>query len=144
MVQQQYEQKKRVYEATSISITSQMEPLKNQVKTLTDQLNAKEEEWKKLRQKITKAENLQEVVMLEMKNSMQSPRKPSKMEDLKKKVFELEQIVKRLEEVILFYIEVVLKLRSSQVKGFALQLIFCLYIKIFYIKEMLLLNLYST
>ncbi|XP_013186423.2 intraflagellar transport protein 81 homolog [Amyelois transitella] len=97
-VQQQYEQKKRIYEATSINITSQMEPLKNQVKDLTDQLNSKEDEWKNLRQKITKAESLQEVVMFEMKNSMQSPRKPSKMEALKKKVIEMEQAVKNLEE----------------------------------------------
>lgn len=98
VIQQQYEQKKRVYEATSINITSQMEPLKNQVKVLTDQLNSKEDEWKNLRQKITKAESLQEVVMFEMKNSMQSPRKPSKMEALKKKVGDIEQIVKNLEE----------------------------------------------
>lgn len=98
-VQQQYEQKKRVYEATSINITSQMEPLKNQVKELTDRLNSKEDEWKNLHQKITKAETLQEVVMFEMKNSMQSPRKPSKMEALKKKVGDMELIVKRLEEV---------------------------------------------
>lgn len=98
-IQQQYEQKKRVYEATSINITSQMEPLKNQVKELTDLLNSKEDEWKNLRQKITKAETLQEVVMFEMKNSMQSPRKPSKMEGLKQKVSDMEQIVKRLEEV---------------------------------------------
>ncbi|XP_052750612.1 intraflagellar transport protein 81 homolog isoform X2 [Galleria mellonella] len=97
-VQQQYEQKKRVYEATSINITSQMEPLKNQVKELTDQLSNKEDEWKNLRQRITKAESLQEVVMFEMKNSMQSPRKPSKMEALKKKVVDVEQIVKNLEE----------------------------------------------
>ncbi|XP_059054242.1 intraflagellar transport protein 81 homolog [Achroia grisella] len=97
-VQQQYEQKKRVYEATSINITSQMEPLKNQVKELTDQLSNKEDEWKNLRQKITKAESLQEVVMFEMKNSMQSPRKPSKMEALKKKVVDVEHIVKNLEE----------------------------------------------
>ncbi|KAJ8722796.1 hypothetical protein PYW07_003976 [Mythimna separata] len=97
-IQQQYEQKKRVYEATSINITSQMEPLKNQVKELTDRLNSKEDEWKNLRQRITKAESLQEVVMFEMKNSMQSPRKPSKMEALKKKVADMEQIVKRLEE----------------------------------------------
>ncbi|XP_053625736.1 intraflagellar transport protein 81 homolog [Plodia interpunctella] len=97
-IQQQYEQKKRVYEATSINITSQMEPLKTQVKDLTDQLNSKEDEWKNLRQKITKAESLQEVVMFEMKNSMLSPRKPSKMEALKKKVAETEQIVKNLEE----------------------------------------------
>ncbi|PZC78577.1 hypothetical protein B5X24_HaOG202036 [Helicoverpa armigera] len=97
-VQQQYEQKKRVYEATSINITSQMEPLKNQVKELTDRLNSKEDEWKNLRQRITKAETLQEVVMFEMKNSMQSPRKPSKMEALKKKVADTELIVKRLEE----------------------------------------------
>ncbi|XP_075970080.1 intraflagellar transport protein 81 homolog [Anticarsia gemmatalis] len=97
-IQQQYEQKKRVYEATSINITSQMEPLKNQVKELNDRLNSKEDEWKNLRQKITKAESLQEVVMFEMKNSMQSPRKPSKMEALKQKVFDMEQIVKRLEE----------------------------------------------
>ncbi|XP_063822252.1 intraflagellar transport protein 81 homolog isoform X1 [Ostrinia nubilalis] len=97
-VQQQYEQKKRVYEATSINITSQMEPLKNKVKELTDQLNSKEDEWKNLRQKITKAESLQEVVMLEMKNSMQSPRKPSRIEALKKKVADMEQIVKNLEE----------------------------------------------
>lgn len=99
VVQQQYEQKKRVYEATSINITSQMEPLKNKVKELTDQLNGKEDEWKNLRQKIAKAESLQEVVMFEMKNSMQSPRKPSKMEELKKKVTDIEQIVKNLEEV---------------------------------------------
>lgn len=98
-MQQQYEQKKRVYEATSINITSQMEPLKNKVKELTDQLNSKEDEWKNLRQKITKAESLQEVVMLEMKNSMQSPRKPSRIEALKKKVADMEQIVKNLEEV---------------------------------------------
>ncbi|XP_026742625.1 intraflagellar transport protein 81 homolog [Trichoplusia ni] len=97
-VQQQYEQKKRVYEATSINITSQMEPLKNQVKDLTDRLNSKEDEWKNLRQKITKAESLQEVVLFEMKNSMQSPRKPSKMEALKKNVFDTKQIVKQLEE----------------------------------------------
>ncbi|CAB3242055.1 unnamed protein product [Arctia plantaginis] len=97
-IQQQYEQKKRVYEATSINITSQMEPLKNQVKEFTDLLNSKEDEWKNLRQKITKAETLQEVVMFEMKNSMQSPRKPSKMEALKQKVSDMEQIVKRLEE----------------------------------------------
>ncbi|XP_049867064.1 intraflagellar transport protein 81 homolog [Pectinophora gossypiella] len=97
-VQQQYEQKKRVYESTSINITSQMEPLKNQVKGLTDQLNSKEDEWKNLRQKITKAESLQEVVMSEMKNSMQSPRKPSKMEALKTKVSEVERIIKNLEE----------------------------------------------
>ncbi|XP_022819829.1 intraflagellar transport protein 81 homolog [Spodoptera litura] len=97
-VQQQYEQKKRVYEATSINITSQMEPLKNQVKELTDRLNSKEDEWKNLRQRITKAESLQEVVTFEMKNSMQSPRKPSKMEALKRKVDDMEQIVKRLEE----------------------------------------------
>ncbi|XP_026329078.1 intraflagellar transport protein 81 homolog [Hyposmocoma kahamanoa] len=97
-VQQQYEQKKRVYESTFINITSQMEPLKNQVKDLTEQLNSKEDEWKNLRQKITKAESLQEVVMFEMKNSMQSPRKPSKMEALKKKVSEIEQVVKNLEE----------------------------------------------
>lgn len=76
-----------------------MEPLKNQVKDLTDRLNSKEDEWKNLRQKITKAESLQEVVLFEMKNSMQSPRKPSKMEALKKKVFDTEQIVKQLEEV---------------------------------------------
>ena len=76
-----------------------MEPLKNQVKELTDRLNSKEDEWKNLRQRITKAESLQEVVMFEMKNSMQSPRKPSKMEALKKKVADMEQIVKRLEEV---------------------------------------------
>ncbi|XP_072944094.1 intraflagellar transport protein 81 homolog isoform X2 [Epargyreus clarus] len=97
-VQQQYDQKKRVYEATSINITSQMEPLKNQVKELTDQLNSKEDEWKNLRQKITKAESLQEVVKFEMKNSMQSPRKPSKMEALKERVADLEGIVKNLEE----------------------------------------------
>ncbi|XP_039747399.1 intraflagellar transport protein 81 homolog [Pararge aegeria] len=97
-VQQQYEQKKRVYEATSINISSQMEPLKNQVNDLTDQLNNKEDEWKNLRQKITKAESLQEVVMFEMKNSMQSPRKPSKMEELKKRVADVEEIVKNLEE----------------------------------------------
>lgn len=97
-VQQQYEQKKRVYEATSINITSQMEPLKNQVKELTDQLNNKEDEWKNLRQKITKAETLQEVVMFEMKNSMLSPRKPSRMEALKNKVTDVEQVVKNLEE----------------------------------------------
>lgn len=102
-VQQQYEQKKRVYESTSINITSQMEPLKNQVKDLTEQLNSKEDEWKNLRQKITKAESLQEVVMFEMKNSMQSPRKPSKMEALKKKVNEIEQVVKNLEEVRILY-----------------------------------------
>lgn len=76
-----------------------MEPLKNLVKELTDRLNSKEDEWKNLRQKITKAETLQEVVMFEMKNSMQSPRKPSKMEALKQKVSDMEQIVKRLEEV---------------------------------------------
>ncbi|XP_061712161.1 intraflagellar transport protein 81 homolog isoform X2 [Cydia pomonella] len=98
-VQQQYDQKKRVYEATSINITSQMEPFKNQVKELTDQLNSKEEEWKNLRQKITKAESLQEVVMFEMKNSMQSPRRPSKTETLMKKVADMEQIVKNLEDV---------------------------------------------
>ncbi|CAK1582035.1 unnamed protein product [Parnassius mnemosyne] len=97
-VQQQYEQKKRIYEATSINITSQMEPLKNQVKELTDKLNSKEDEWKNLRQKIMKAESLQDDVMSEMKNSMQSPRKPSKMESLKKKVNDLEEIVKQLEE----------------------------------------------
>ncbi|XP_061712160.1 intraflagellar transport protein 81 homolog isoform X1 [Cydia pomonella] len=97
-VQQQYDQKKRVYEATSINITSQMEPFKNQVKELTDQLNSKEEEWKNLRQKITKAESLQEVVMFEMKNSMQSPRRPSKTETLMKKVADMEQIVKNLED----------------------------------------------
>ncbi|XP_014358511.2 intraflagellar transport protein 81 homolog [Papilio machaon] len=97
-VQQQYEQKKRIYEATSINITSQMEPLKNQVKELTDKLNNKELEWKNLRQKITKAESLQEDVMFEMKNAMQSPRKPSKMETLKKRVKDLEEIVKNLEE----------------------------------------------
>ncbi|KPJ01803.1 Intraflagellar transport protein 81-like [Papilio xuthus] len=97
-VQQQYEQKKRIYEATSINITSQMEPLKNQVKELTDKLNSKELEWKNLRQKITKAESLQEDVMFEMKNAMQSPRKPSKMETLKRRVKELEEIVKNLEE----------------------------------------------
>ncbi|CAG4909233.1 unnamed protein product [Colias eurytheme] len=97
-IQQMYEQKKRVYEATSINISSQMEPLKNLVKELTDQLNSKEDEWKNLRQKITKAESLQEVVMFEMKNSMQSPRKPSKMETLKKKIFDLEEIVRNLEE----------------------------------------------
>lgn len=98
-VQQQYEQKKRIYEATSINITSQMEPLKSQVKELTDKLNSKELEWKNLRQKITKAESLQEDVMFEMKNAMQSPRKPSKMETLKKRVKDLEEIVKNLEEV---------------------------------------------
>ncbi|KOB78735.1 Intraflagellar transport protein 81-like protein [Operophtera brumata] len=103
-VQQQYEQKKRVYEATSINITSQMEPLKNKVQELTDQLNSKEEEWKTLRQKITKAESLQEVVMFEMKNSMQSPRKPSKMEALKKKVEDVEKIVKNLEEASIILI----------------------------------------
>nr|XP_026495218.1 intraflagellar transport protein 81 homolog [Vanessa tameamea] len=97
-VQQQYEQKKRIYEATSINISSQMDPLKNQVKELTDQLNSKENEWKNLRQKITKAEGLQEVVMFEMKNSMQSPRKPSKMEALKKNVADMEEAVKILEE----------------------------------------------
>ncbi|XP_012552969.2 intraflagellar transport protein 81 homolog isoform X1 [Bombyx mori] len=97
-VQQQYEQRKRVYEATSINIASQMEPLKNQVKTLTDQLNSKEDEWKNLRQKITKAESLQEIVMYEMKNSMQSPRKPSKMEALKLKVSDLKRIVENLEK----------------------------------------------
>ncbi|XP_013146107.1 PREDICTED: intraflagellar transport protein 81 homolog [Papilio polytes] len=97
-VQQQYEQKKRIYEATSINITSQMEPLKSQVKELTDKLNSKELEWKNLRQKITKAESLQEDVMFEMKNAMQSPRKPSKMETLKKRVKDLEEIVKNLEE----------------------------------------------
>ncbi|XP_050345030.1 intraflagellar transport protein 81 homolog [Nymphalis io] len=97
-VQQQYEQKKRIYEATSINISSQMDPLKNQVKELSDQLNSKENEWKNLRQKITKAESLQEVVMFEMKNSMQSPRKPSKMEALKNKVADMEEAVKTLEE----------------------------------------------
>ncbi|XP_063531706.1 intraflagellar transport protein 81 homolog [Cydia strobilella] len=97
-VQQQYDQKKRVYEATAINITSQMEPFRNQVKELTYQLNSKEEEWKNLRQKITKAESLQEVVMFEMKNSMQSPRRPSKTETLMKKVADMEQIVKSLEE----------------------------------------------
>ncbi|CAH2086587.1 unnamed protein product [Euphydryas editha] len=97
-VQQRYEQKKRIYEATSINISSQMDPLKNQVKELTDQLNRKEDEWKNLRQKITKAESLQEVVMFEMKNSMQSPRKPSQMEALKKKVADMEEAVKNLEE----------------------------------------------
>lgn len=76
-----------------------MEPLKNQVKELTDQLNSKEDEWKNLRQKITKAESLQEVVKFEMKNSMQSPRKPSRMEALKERVADLEGIVKNLEEV---------------------------------------------
>ncbi|XP_032514188.2 intraflagellar transport protein 81 homolog [Danaus plexippus] len=96
-IQTQYEQKKRVYEATSINISSQMEPLKSQVKELTDLLNRKEDEWKNLRQKITKAESLQEVVMFEMKNSMQSPRTPSKMEALKKRVAELEEIVRNLE-----------------------------------------------
>ncbi|VVC94390.1 unnamed protein product [Leptidea sinapis] len=98
IIQQQYEQKKRVYEATSINVSSQMEPLKTQVKELSDQLNSKEEEWKNLRQKITKAESLQEIVMFEMKNAMQSPRKPSKIETLKKRIFDLENIVKRLEE----------------------------------------------
>lgn len=98
-IQTQYEQKKRVYEATSINISSQMEPLKSQVKELTDLLNRKEDEWKNLRQKITKAESLQEVVMFEMKNSMQSPRTPSKMEALKKRVAELEEIVRNLEVV---------------------------------------------
>ncbi|KAI8435128.1 hypothetical protein MSG28_003505 [Choristoneura fumiferana] len=97
-VQQQYDQKKRVYEATAINITSQMEPFKNQVKALTDQLNSKEDEWKNLRQKITKAESLQEVVVFEMKNSMLSPRRPSKTEALMKKVADMEQIVKNLEE----------------------------------------------
>ncbi|CAG5012645.1 unnamed protein product [Parnassius apollo] len=97
-VQQQYEQKKRIYDATSINITSQMEPLKNEVKELTDKINSKEDEWKNLRQKIMKAESLQDDVMFEMKNSMQSPRKPSKMESLKKKVNDLEEIVKQLEE----------------------------------------------
>ncbi|RVE54877.1 hypothetical protein evm_000644 [Chilo suppressalis] len=97
-IQQQYEQKKRVYEATTINITSQMEPLKNQVKELTDQLNNKESEWKNLRQKITKAESLQEVVMFEMRNSMQSPRKPSKIETLKTQVADMEHTVKNLEE----------------------------------------------
>ncbi|KAL4702532.1 hypothetical protein ACJJTC_001417 [Scirpophaga incertulas] len=97
-IQQQYEQKKRVYEATFINITSQMEPIKNQVKELTDLLNSKEEEWKNLRQKITKAESLQEVITAEMRNSMQSPRKPSKMETLKSKVSELERLVNSLEE----------------------------------------------
>lgn len=110
-VQQQYEQKKRVYESTSINITSQMEPLKNQVKDLTEQLNSKEDEWKNLRQKITKAESLQEVVMFEMKNSMQSPRKPSKMEALKKKVSEVEQVVKNLEEVRILYTLCISRLR---------------------------------
>ncbi|CAH2074174.1 unnamed protein product, partial [Iphiclides podalirius] len=98
VIQQQYEQKKRIYEATSINITSQMEPLKNEVKELSDKLNSKEMEWKNLRQKITKAESLQQDVMFEMKNSMQSPRKPSKIEILKKKVRGLEEIVKNLEE----------------------------------------------
>lgn len=99
-IQQQYEQKKRIYEATSINISSQMDPLKNQVKELTDQLNSKEDEWKNLRQRITKAESLQEIVMFEMKNSMQSPRKPSQMEALKKKVADMEEAVKNLEEVV--------------------------------------------
>ncbi|XP_047510339.1 intraflagellar transport protein 81 homolog [Pieris napi] len=97
-VQQQYEQKKRVYEATSINISSQMEPLKNQVKALTDELQSKEDEWKNLRQKIMKAESLQEVVMFEMKNSMQSPRQPSKMESMKRKITDLEDIVRNLED----------------------------------------------
>ncbi|CAG9783654.1 unnamed protein product [Diatraea saccharalis] len=97
-IQQQYEQKKRVYEATSINITSQMEPIKNQVKDLTEQLNSKESEWKTLRHKITKAESLQEVVMFEMKNSMVSPRKPSKMETLKAQVADMERTIKDLEE----------------------------------------------
>lgn len=98
-IQAQYEQKKRVYEATSINISSQMEPLKNQVKELSEQLNIKEEEWKNLRQKIIKAESLQEIVMFEMKNSMQSPRQPSKMESMKRKITNLEDIVHSLEEV---------------------------------------------
>ncbi|XP_045519239.1 intraflagellar transport protein 81 homolog [Pieris brassicae] len=97
-VQQQYEQKKRVYEATSINISSQMEPLKNQLKALTDELQIKEGEWKNLRQKIMKAESLQEVVMFEMKNSMQSPRQPSKMESMKRKITDLEDIVRNLED----------------------------------------------
>ncbi|XP_022119928.2 intraflagellar transport protein 81 homolog [Pieris rapae] len=97
-VQQQYEQKKRVYEATSINISSQMEPLKNQVKALTDELQSKEDEWKNLRQKIMKAESLQEVVMFELKNSMQSPRQPSKMESMKRKITDLEDIVRNLED----------------------------------------------
>lgn len=103
-MQQQYEQKKRIYEATSINISSQMEPLKDQVKELTDQLNSKENEWKSLRQKITKAESLQEVVMFETRNSMQSPRKPSKMEALTKRVADVKDIVNNLEEasVIVF------------------------------------------
>lgn len=98
-IQQQYEQKKRVFEATSINITSQMEPLKNQVKLLTDQINEKEDEWKNLRQKITKAESLQEIVKSEMKNSMQSPRKPSRMEMLKEKAAQMTTQIKYLEEV---------------------------------------------
>lgn len=98
-IQQQYDHKKRIYEATSINISSQMEPLKSRVKELTDQLNSKEDEWKSLRQKITKAESLQEIVMIEMKNSMQSPRKPSKMEALRKRVADINEIVKNLEEV---------------------------------------------
>lgn len=111
-IKQQYEQKKRVFEATSINITSQMEPLKNQVQKLTDQINNKEEEWKSLRQKITKAESLQEVVANEMKNAMQSPRRPSKMEELKQKVSDLEMKVKHLEEV-LFCITLQLLLSST-------------------------------
>lgn len=107
-VQQQYEQKKRVYDAASINITSQMEPIKNRVKELTDSLTSKEEEWKSLRQKITKAESLQEVIASEMKNSMQSPRKPSKMDALKKTIEETEEKIKELEEVTLlcYYIMV--------------------------------------
>ncbi|XP_041976928.1 intraflagellar transport protein 81 homolog [Aricia agestis] len=96
--QQLYEQKKRVYEANSINISSQMEPLKKEVKELTEELNSLEEEWKQLRQKIAKAESLQEVVMAEMKNSMQSPRKPSRIEELKKQVADAEEEVKSLEE----------------------------------------------
>lgn len=98
-IQQQYEQKKRVYEATSINITSQMEPLKNQVEQLTDQINAKEDEWKNLRHKIVKAENLQEIVSSEIKNALQSPRKPSKMDTLKQNVDDMANKVKNLEEV---------------------------------------------
>ncbi|XP_048479613.1 intraflagellar transport protein 81 homolog [Plutella xylostella] len=97
-VQQQYEQKKRAYDAASINITSQMQPIRDQVKDLTDQLEAKEDEWKTLRQKIEKAESLQEIVASEMKNSIQSPRKPSKMEALKKRIEDMERKVKQLEE----------------------------------------------
>ncbi|GBP21971.1 Intraflagellar transport protein 81 homolog [Eumeta japonica] len=97
-VQQQYEQKKRVYASTSLNIMSQREPLKEQLEQLTQQLNNKEEEWKNLRQKITKVEGLQEVVATEMKNAMQSPRKASRMETLQEKLTVLETTVKNLEE----------------------------------------------